>query len=132
LNNIDGAQEGAKGRRGGRVVSKGKIASNKRIPDMLPSVPGKTVTSVPPPPPGSPHRTSVSMTYVRSLSLTSSPASVNDNTMVSPDKTMFSPSVMRASPSPDRPSSKHQSHTVHDDGKKGAVRCLNEDLTSTK
>jgi hypothetical protein len=39
---------------------------------------------------------------------------------------------MRVSPSPDRPSSNHQSRTVHGDGNKRAVRCLDEDLASTK
>jgi hypothetical protein len=53
-------------------------------------------------------------------------------TMVSPDKVMFSSKTMRVSPSPDRPSSKYQSHTVHDDDKKHEVCCLDEDLTSTK
>jgi hypothetical protein len=57
---------------------------------------------------------------------------VNGNNMVSPDKTMFSARAMRSSPSPDRPSSKHQSRTVHGDGKKRVVRCLDEDLASTK
>ena len=113
-------------------MSKGKGASSKSTADMRPSAPAKTATSVPPPPPGSPHRTSASMTCVSSLSLTSSPASANDSNMVSPDKTMFSARAMRASHSPDRPSSKHQSRTVHGDGKKRAVRCLDEDLASTK
>jgi hypothetical protein len=80
----------------------------------------------------SPHRTSASMTCVSNLSLTSSPASANGTNMVSPDKTMFSARVMRASPSPDRPSSNQQSLTVHGDGKKRVVRCLDEDLASTK
>ena len=84
-------------------MSKGKGASSKSTADMRPSAPAKTATSVPPPPPGSPHRTSASMTCVSSLSLTSSPASANDSNMVSPDKT-----------------------------KKRAVRCLDEDLASTK
>ena len=113
-------------------MSKGKGASSKSTADMRPSTPAKTATSVPPPPPGSPHRTSASMTCVSSLSLTSSPASANDSNMVSPDKTMFSARAMRASHSPDRPSSKHQSRTVHGDGKKRAVRCLDEDVASTK
>jgi hypothetical protein len=113
-------------------VSKGKVASSKSTADMHLSAPAKTATSVPPPPPGSPHRTSVSMTCVSSLSLISSPASANDSNMVSPDETMFSPRAMRVSPSPDRPSSKHLSRTVHGDGKKRAVRCLDEDLASTK
>ena len=130
--NIEGAQENAKGRRAGRVVSKGKGASSKSTADMRPSAPSKTATSVPPPPPGSPHRTSASMTCVSSLSLTSSPARANGSNMVSPDKTMFSPRAMRVSPSPDHPSSKHQSRTVHDDDKKCVVRCLDEDLVSTK
>ena len=105
-------------------MSKGKGASSKSTDDMRPSAPAKTATSVPPPPPGSPHRTSASMTCVSSLSLTSSPASANGSNMVSPDKTMFSARAMRASHSPDRPSSKHQSRTVHGDGKERAVRCL--------
>ena len=65
------------------------------------------------------------------LSLTSSPASVNDCSMVSPDKTMLSPRTMTAtSPSPEWASSKHQSRTG--DVKKCAVRCLDKDLESTQ
>ncbi len=113
-------------------MSKGKGASRKNTADMRPSAPTKTTKSVPPPPPGSRHHTSTSMTYVSSLSLTSSPVSVNGINMVSPDKTMFSPRTMRESPSPDLPSSTHQSHTVHGDDKNRVVCCLDEDLASTK
>ena len=61
---MEGAQEGAKGRRAGRVASKGKGASSKSTADMRPSAQATTATSVPRPPPGSPHRTSASMTLV--------------------------------------------------------------------
>jgi hypothetical protein len=71
-----GAQEGGKGKRGGRDGLKGKgasSASNNSTTDIRPAAASQTVTPVPPPPPGSPRAVASMMLVSTSLTAPTTP-----------------------------------------------------------